>query len=99
MRENAWSWLRAWCAGCGCLVQGYENMVKLNELNEPTILHNLRHRYKRNDIYTYVGTILIAVNPFKLLPLYTPQIQDLYKEKVRRVQRVQRVCHVRGLCY
>ena len=59
-----------------------ENMVKLNELNEPTILHSLRARYRRDDIYTYVGTILIAVNPFKLLPLYTPQIQDLYKSQV-----------------
>lgn len=61
-----------------------ENMVKLNNLNEPTILHNLRNRYLKNDIYTYVGTILIAVNPFKLLPLYTPQVQDIYKEKGSR---------------
>ena len=44
-------------------------MVKLNELNEPTILHNLRARYKRGDIYTYVrGTLL----PFPTLPLPTP---------------------------
>ena len=74
----------AQCSNCyEEALQGYENMVKLNELNEPTILHNLRNRYKRTEIYTYVGTILIAVNPFKLLPLYTPQIQDMYKEKVR----------------
>ena len=59
----------------------FENMVKLNDLNEPVILHNLRSRYKKNEIYTYVGTILIAVNPFKLLPIYTPAIQDIYKEK------------------
>jgi hypothetical protein len=56
-------------------LERYENMVKLNDLNEPTILHNLRNRYKKNEIYTYVGTILIAVNPFKLLPLYTPQVR------------------------
>lgn len=53
----------------------FENMVKLNDLNEPTILNNLRNRYKKYEIYTYVGTILIAVNPFKLLPIYTPEIQ------------------------
>ena len=63
--------------------QGVENMVKLNNLNEPTILHNLRCRYQRMEIYTYVGTILIAVNPFKALPLYTPAILDSYREKVR----------------
>ena len=58
------SCLRVWCR-CRVVGQGYENMVKLNELNEPTILHNLRARYKRGDIYTYVrGTLL----PFPTLP-------------------------------
>ena len=44
--------------------------------NEPAILHNLRCRFKGEKIYTYVGTILCAVNPFKMLPLYTPAIID-----------------------
>ncbi|XP_077972837.1 unconventional myosin-VI-like isoform X3 [Styela clava] len=34
-------------------------------LNEATLLHNLRVRYKKDKIYTYVANILIAVNPYK----------------------------------
>ncbi|CAE7457866.1 mhcA [Symbiodinium microadriaticum] len=44
-----------------------------------SILHNLRIRYKEDRIYTSVSSILISVNPFKLLPLYTPEILDLYR--------------------
>jgi myosin heavy subunit len=47
-------------------------------LNEPAILHNLRSRFEKNVIYTAVGTILVSVNPFKLLPIYTPSILDKY---------------------
>ena len=56
-----------------------ENMVQLKELNEASILHNLRLRFERNDIYTTVGSILVSVNPFKLLPLYTAEVIDQYK--------------------
>jgi myosin heavy subunit len=55
-----------------------ENMVLFNDLNEPAILHNLRKRFATDDIYTSVGSILVAVNPFKLLPVYTPKILDSY---------------------
>eukprot|EP01029_Cantina_marsupialis_P007646 TRINITY_DN185_c0_g4_i1.p1 TRINITY_DN185_c0_g4~~TRINITY_DN185_c0_g4_i1.p1 ORF type:complete len:2063 (-),score=796.14 TRINITY_DN185_c0_g4_i1:239-6427(-) len=58
-----------------------ENMVKLNDLNEPAILHDLRLRFEQDDIYTYVSSILIAVNPFKMLPIYTPEILDQYKDQ------------------
>ncbi|CAK9003080.1 High molecular weight form of myosin-1 (High molecular weight form of myosin I) (HMWMI) [Durusdinium trenchii] len=56
-----------------------ENMVELKELNEAAILHNLRLRFAKNEIYTNVGTILVSVNPFKLLPLYTADVLEKYK--------------------
>lgn len=44
-----------------------------------SILHNLRIRYKEDQIYTNISSILISVNPFKLLPLYTPEMLDRYR--------------------
>ena len=45
----------------------------LMHVNEATLLHNLRLRYAKDLIYTYVANILIAVNPYKSLPaLYAP---------------------------
>ncbi|KAA0155260.1 hypothetical protein FNF27_01564 [Cafeteria roenbergensis] len=64
----------------------YDNMVKMNNLNEPVIMHNLRSRFKSKKIYTYIGNILIAVNPFELLPIYTPEILDKYKDGGGRSQ-------------
>ena len=58
----------------------YDNMIKMNDLNEPTLLHNLRQRFLKDDIYTYVSSILVAANPFKLLPIYTPDVMEQYKD-------------------
>ena len=45
--------------------QGYGRMLDIDELNHATILWNLYKRYIVDDIYTYVGPTLLAVNPFK----------------------------------
>jgi myosin V len=55
-----------------------ENLIKLPFLNEPAILHCLQQRYEQGLIYTYTGPILIAVNPFKRVNLYTKPILDEY---------------------
>jgi len=47
-------------------------------LHEPAILFCLEKRYSQGDIYTYTGPILIAMNPFKRLPLYSNQILEIY---------------------
>lgn len=45
---------------------GVEDMTQLDELHEASILWNLRLRYDNGLIYTYSGSILIAVNPYKM---------------------------------
>ena len=63
-----------------------EDMTLVNDLNEMTILHNLRMRFKKQNIYTSVGQILVAVNPFQLLPIYTPEWIERYKQNGSRGQ-------------
>ncbi|KAL4195806.1 hypothetical protein AMTRI_Chr04g180180 [Amborella trichopoda] len=59
---------------------GVDDMTKLAYLNEPGVLYNLARRYALNDIYTYTGSILIAVNPFTKLPhLYNTYMMEQYK--------------------
>lgn len=55
-------------------------MTRLPYLHEPGVLWNLRSRYLVDDIYTYTGSILIAVNPFaNLAHLYGPHMMDQYR--------------------
>ncbi|XP_073014429.1 protein OPAQUE1-like isoform X1 [Typha latifolia] len=59
---------------------GVDDMTKLTYLNEPGVLYNLARRYVLNEIYTYTGSILIAVNPFTKLPhLYNEHMMEQYK--------------------
>ncbi|OWF47527.1 myosin-IIIa-like isoform X2 [Mizuhopecten yessoensis] len=45
-----------------------EDLATLAKLDDKVLLEELRARYRNNDIYTYVGDILIAVNPFREIP-------------------------------
>lgn len=59
---------------------GVDDMTKLAYLHEPGVLQNLKSRYDINEIYTYIGNILIAVNPFRKLPhLYDIHMMEQYK--------------------
>ncbi|GFS73987.1 myosin heavy chain 95F [Trichonephila clavipes] len=52
----------------------------LMHLNEATLLNNIRLRYKRDQIYTYVANILIAVNPyFEIKNLYSSATISKYQ--------------------
>jgi myosin heavy subunit len=39
-------------------------------MNEPCVLENSRLRFMADAIYTLVGTIMIAVNPFARIEIY-----------------------------
>jgi hypothetical protein len=47
------------------------DLITLPHLHEPAILHAVSERFKHGSIYTWTGPVIIAVNPFQRLPLYT----------------------------
>eukprot|EP00958_Prasinococcus_capsulatus_P017345 scaffold1947_cov207-Prasinococcus_capsulatus_cf.AAC.32 len=64
--------LRAWCV--------LDEQIRLDYLHEPGILFNLSSRFAEDQIYTYSGSILISVNPYKKIPLYGEKQINLYHD-------------------
>ncbi|CAI5791924.1 unconventional myosin-XV [Podarcis lilfordi] len=47
-----------------------EDMTQLEDLQENAVLNNIRLRFDRGLIYTYIGSILVSVNPYKMYNIY-----------------------------
>ncbi|XP_075681423.1 unconventional myosin-IXb isoform X2 [Rhinoderma darwinii] len=58
--------------------EDYNDLCNLPILTESAILGNLKVRFLKQKIYTYAGSILIAINPFKFLPIYNPKYVKMY---------------------
>ncbi|VDI61539.1 Hypothetical predicted protein [Mytilus galloprovincialis] len=50
--------------------RGVEDMINLSLLDEEVILKNIKARYERELIYTFTGSILVSVNPYKMFNIY-----------------------------
>lgn len=60
----------------GSLEEECDNLVNLENFSEGIILHHVKKRFTADEIYTFVGTILIAVNPYKNLDIYDLALVD-----------------------
>ncbi|KAK7862317.1 hypothetical protein R5R35_014678 [Gryllus longicercus] len=59
---------------------GWNDLTSLSYLHEPAVLHNLRVRFERhNSIYTYCGIVLVAINPYSELPIYSTDTIFAYR--------------------
>uniref|UniRef100_A0A8C1SR53 Myosin IEb n=1 Tax=Cyprinus carpio TaxID=7962 RepID=A0A8C1SR53_CYPCA len=61
------------------LRSGVDDMVLLSKISEDAITDNLKKRYMDDFIFTYIGPVLISVNPFKQLPYFTDREIELYQ--------------------
>uniref|UniRef100_A0A8D0JML7 Unconventional myosin-Ia n=1 Tax=Sus scrofa TaxID=9823 RepID=A0A8D0JML7_PIG len=59
---------------------GVEDLVLLEPLEEESLLKNLQLRHEKKEIYTYIGNVLISVNPYQQLPIYGPEFIDKYRD-------------------
>lgn len=62
---------------------GVPDLAMMSDITDDGINVNLRTRYKRDEIYTFSGSILIAVNPYKQLDIYNPQWVARYRNQKR----------------
>uniref|UniRef100_H3CAN2 Myosin motor domain-containing protein n=1 Tax=Tetraodon nigroviridis TaxID=99883 RepID=H3CAN2_TETNG len=58
-----------------------DDLSQLEKVCESSVLLNLKKRFHRDRIYTYVGNMLLSVNPFKPLHIYTEEQRQKYQGK------------------
>ena len=58
-------------------------MTALTHLEEPNMLHCLQHRYDNEDIYTNIAGVLVAVNPYHQMGIYTREYMSKYRHQRR----------------
>ncbi|KAI0800616.1 P-loop containing nucleoside triphosphate hydrolase protein [Fomes fomentarius] len=62
---------------------GVSDMTLLTTITNESINENLEKRWKNGEIYTYIGAVLISVNPFRDLGIYSDEVLQRYKGKNR----------------
>ncbi|GMH49336.1 hypothetical protein TrVE_jg1382, partial [Triparma verrucosa] len=63
---------------------GVPDIMLLPSISEPALLHTLRTRYSRDEVYTTVGSVLISLNPYKWNKKeYDQTVMQKYNNKSR----------------
>ncbi|KAI4802722.1 hypothetical protein KUCAC02_006301 [Chaenocephalus aceratus] len=62
-------------------VDEVEDLSQLEEVCESSVLLNLKKRFHRDCIYTYIGNMMLSINPFKALNIYTEELRLKYEGK------------------
>lgn len=58
---------------------GVGDFVLLESLDIDSFMDNLQLRFSKGKIYTYIGEVVVSVNPYKPLDIFDKQHVDLYK--------------------
>ena len=58
-----------------------EEFIQISFLFQDIIVDHLQRRFSQGQIYTYIGDILIAVNPYAEMGIYTDAEAKLYRSR------------------
>lgn len=56
-----------------------DDLVLLDNITDQGVYDGLKKRYDNDLIYTYIGHVLVAVNPYRMLPIYGAAIIKSYQ--------------------
>ena len=59
------------------------DLTLISKISNEAINDNLKIRFENAEIYTYIGHVLVSVNPFRDLGIYTEQVLQSYRGKNR----------------
>uniref|UniRef100_A0A667WPT4 Myosin XVI n=1 Tax=Myripristis murdjan TaxID=586833 RepID=A0A667WPT4_9TELE len=62
-----------------------DDLASLSELTDSSLLYEMQKRFGNDQIYTYIGHILLLVNPNKELPIYSTLVSQLYLSSTGRL--------------
>ncbi|KAI5282668.1 class II myosin, partial [Ascosphaera aggregata] len=62
---------------------GVSDLTLLSKVSNEAINDNLKKRFEAGEIYTYIGHVLVSVNPFRDLGIYTDKVLESYRGKNR----------------
>ncbi|TRY93055.1 hypothetical protein DNTS_023831 [Danionella cerebrum] len=58
---------------------GKSDFVLLDEVNMEQFMENLRLRFEKGRIYTFIGEVVVSVNPYKHLDIYGKEVIEDYR--------------------
>ena len=64
-------------------IVGVEDMVLLEDVRDTGIVSNLKARLNASQIYTNIGHVLVACNPYKWMPIYEESTMRTYAHQNR----------------
>ncbi|CAF4609542.1 unnamed protein product [Rotaria sp. Silwood2] len=72
---------------------GVGDFVLLSDITMDAFVKNLQLRFEKGRIYTYIGEVLVSVNPYRDLPIYGPEYIKSYKGR----EMFERPAHIFAL--
>jgi myosin-1 len=60
--------------GCG-------DMVLLDPITMDTVVDNLKQRYRAREFYTYIGKVVVSINPYQRLTIYSSEYIEKYRSR------------------